>query len=106
MAKIFQRFICKTLTTRVKKWYWCLYTWFLNISMVQAWRLYRAHMKERNRLVQLEEQDEDARWEVRQVERGHSKSTIDLQRREREKEKRKKGKKGKGKKRIDNMRDY
>lgn len=29
------------ITTRVKKWYWCLYTWFLNICMVQAWRLYR-----------------------------------------------------------------
>ncbi len=29
------------ITTRVKKWYWCLYTWFVNIYMVQAWRLYR-----------------------------------------------------------------
>jgi hypothetical protein len=25
-----------SITTRVKKWYWALYTWFLNISMVQA----------------------------------------------------------------------
>jgi hypothetical protein len=38
------------ITTRVKKWYWALYTWFLNISMVQAWRLYRAHMAEKFRL--------------------------------------------------------
>ncbi len=29
------------ITTRVKKWYWAVYTWFLNVSMVQAWRLYR-----------------------------------------------------------------
>jgi hypothetical protein len=46
------------ITTRVKKWYWCLYTWFLNISMVQAWRLYRAHMKEKHRL-QGEEKEID-----------------------------------------------
>lgn len=26
---------------RVKKWYWTIYAWFLNICMVQAWRLYR-----------------------------------------------------------------
>jgi hypothetical protein len=27
------------ITIRVKKWYWCLYTWFLQLCMVQAWRL-------------------------------------------------------------------
>jgi DNA excision repair protein ERCC-6 len=42
------------ITTRVKKWYWCLYTWFLQLCMVQAWRLYRAHMKERHRLLQVD----------------------------------------------------
>jgi len=29
-----------------------LYFWFLNISLVQAWRLYRAHMKHRFRLME------------------------------------------------------
>jgi hypothetical protein len=29
------------ITTRVRKWYWAIYTWFLNVSMVQAWRLFR-----------------------------------------------------------------
>lgn len=41
------------IATRVRKWYWCLYIWFLNVSMVQAWRLYRAHKKEQHRLVQV-----------------------------------------------------
>ena len=27
-------------TTRIRRWCWCIYTWFLNVSMVQAWRLY------------------------------------------------------------------
>ncbi len=52
-----------SITTRVKKWYWCLYTWFLNISMVQAWRLYRAHMKEQHRLIQVEEDKKEAELE-------------------------------------------
>lgn len=30
-----------SITTRVKKWYWAVYAWFCNITMVQAWRLYR-----------------------------------------------------------------
>ncbi len=29
-----------------KKWYWAIYTWFLCVSMVQAWRLYRLHKRE------------------------------------------------------------
>jgi hypothetical protein len=41
------------ITTRIKKWYWCIYAWFLNICMVQAWRLYRAHMKARHQLMQV-----------------------------------------------------
>lgn len=41
------------ISTRVRKWYWCLYTWFLNVCMVQAWRLYRAHKKEQHRLAQV-----------------------------------------------------
>ena len=46
------------ITTRVKKWYWCLYTWFLNICMVQGWRLYRAHMTQRHRMAQVNVQNE------------------------------------------------
>jgi hypothetical protein len=41
------------ISTRVRKWYWCLYTWFLNVTMVQAGRLYRAHKKAQHRLVQV-----------------------------------------------------
>ena len=32
---------CYAIHTRTKKWYWCTYNWFLNVQMVQAWRLYR-----------------------------------------------------------------
>jgi hypothetical protein len=51
---------CYAITTRIKKWYWCLYTWFLNICMVQAWRLYRAHMAERHRLLSEVEVDDSS----------------------------------------------
>ncbi|XP_065651055.1 piggyBac transposable element-derived protein 3-like [Hydra vulgaris] len=30
-----------SISTRLKKWYWSLWTWFLNVQMIQAWRLYR-----------------------------------------------------------------
>jgi hypothetical protein len=40
------------ITTRVKKWYWSIYVWFLNICMVQAWRLYRVHMAERHQVAE------------------------------------------------------
>ena len=47
------------ITTRIRKWYWSVYSWFLNISMVQSWRLYREHMKERSRLLQLQQEVAD-----------------------------------------------
>ena len=35
------------IASRMRRWsWWWLYTWFLNVSMVQAWRLYRTHIKE------------------------------------------------------------
>ena len=36
------------ISIRRKKWYWGLYTWFLNVQMVQAWHLYRATMRVRH----------------------------------------------------------
>jgi hypothetical protein len=59
------------ITTRVKKWYWPIYTWSLNISMVQAWRLYRAHMGERFRLeeeAQVEAQEKASVCERKEME--------------------------------------
>ncbi|MPC07474.1 hypothetical protein E2C01_000036 [Portunus trituberculatus] len=32
---------CYAITARNRKWYWALHNWFLNVSFVQAWRLYR-----------------------------------------------------------------
>jgi len=52
------------ITARVKKWYWCLYTWFLNVSMVQAWRLYRAHMSRRFLLMEKAEAEKQEKATV------------------------------------------
>ena len=72
------------VTTRIRKWYWCVYTWFLNICMVQAWRLYRCHMKERLRLLQLQQEVDNRSWKERMEERGFDKSAIIKTMKERE----------------------
>jgi hypothetical protein len=74
------------ITTRVRKWYWCLYTWFLNVNMVQAWRLYRAHKKEQHRLVQVQEQEEQEELE-RQLLQDHAfKPAMDSERKDHDRE--------------------
>ena len=64
------------ITTRIRKWYWSVYSWFLNISMVQSWRLYREHMKERSRLLQLQQEEDIIKLRERMVELGYDKSDI------------------------------
>ena len=64
------------ITTRIHKWYWSVYSWFLNISMVQSWRLYREHMKERSRLLQLQQEEDIIKLRERMVELGYDKSDI------------------------------
>ena len=58
-----------TIQTRVRKWYWAMYSWFLNVSMVQAWRLWRIHKKEENRLArqqeQLDRETKEEEWQNR-----------------------------------------
>ena len=56
------------ITTRVRKWYWAIYTWFLNVCMVQAWRLYRAHMAERHRLAAVNPRESEADKKKRRAE--------------------------------------
>jgi hypothetical protein len=29
------------ISIQLQKWYWAVWTWYLNLQMVQAWRLYR-----------------------------------------------------------------
>ncbi len=74
------------ITSRVKKWYWALYTWFLNIAMVQAWRLYRAHMAKQHRKAIMEEKMQDEEFEKEMAEGDYTKVTIDRRRKEREKQ--------------------
>lgn len=72
----------------MKKWYWAPYAWFLNIAMVQGWRLYRVYKREEVRLVLEEERQRDAAREARMLELGHTRSEVEKDKKEREKEKR------------------
>ena len=72
---------------RVKKWYWCIYTWFLNACVVQAWRLYRAHHQKQYTLQLEAEEEEDAMWEEDMLNGSFLKATVDEKRRERKQEK-------------------
>ena len=56
---------CYRIHTRIRKWYWALYTWFLNAQMVQAWRLFRFTMKLRFKALEEEEDDDDIEFEKR-----------------------------------------
>jgi len=67
------------ISIRVRKWYWCIYTWFLGVQMVQAWRLYRAHMKEQHKLVQEQVQDKETKAQLQRrksVERRYEKIPL------------------------------
>ncbi len=57
------------ITVRVKKWYWAACTWFLTVSMVQAWRLSRIHKKQEHQLAREEDNREMEAWEERMAER-------------------------------------
>lgn len=78
------------ITARCKKWYWSIYAWFLNIIMVQAWRLFRAHKRQQHKLVQEKEKEDDEVWERRMdrmEDSVYSKTEINSMRKVREKEK-------------------
>ena len=80
------------ITTRVKKWYWPVYTWFLNMCMVQSWRLYRAHMRERTRLALMEKEAQDIVWEREMMDQEGTKATkasIDKEKKDREQSRKK-----------------
>ena len=47
-----------SISPRLHKWYWAIYTWFLNVQMVQSWRLYRHTMKKRHLHIREEEKHE------------------------------------------------
>ena len=73
------------ITTRVKKWYWAIYTWFLCVSMVQAWRLYRLHKREQFMLDRDKENTEQEAWEESVVDQP--KRVVEQQREARAQEK-------------------
>jgi hypothetical protein len=80
------------ITTRVKKWYWPVYTWFLNMCMVQSWRLYRAHMRERTRLALMEKEAQDIVREREMMDQEATKATkasIDKEKKDREQSRKK-----------------
>lgn len=56
---------CYAIHTRIRKWYWAIYTWFLNAQMVQAWRMFRFIMKLRSQKALEEEKEADVEFEER-----------------------------------------
>jgi hypothetical protein len=70
------------ITTRVRKWYWAIYTWFLGVSMVQAWRLFRLHKREESvsedQPKRTVEQQRAARIQVSRVADPDSIGSMDL----------------------------
>ena len=90
---------CKNyaITTRLKKWDWSLYIWFLNIQMLQAWRLYRATLKARHALIREEEMEESRHMEeemeannTRGLDRHTRRKELDEERKRKRREEKKK----------------
>ena len=82
-----------SITPRQKKWYWGMYTWFLNVQMVQAWRLYRHTYKERHLQIRETEKCEDQELEasaMSNVEKTNIKKEREEGRRVKRKEEKKK----------------
>lgn len=84
------------IAPRLHKWYWPIWTWFLNVQMVQAWRLYRVTWKKRHLEIKEEEKIEDANLEAATM-LFKQKEKL---RREREEERQKKRKEEKKKEEI------
>ena len=75
------------ITTRTKEWYWSLFAWFLNITMVQAWCLYRAHKNHEFQLVQEREKEELGAWaQLMEDSFAYTKVEITAMKKERQKE--------------------
>ena len=74
---------------RHKKWYWPLYTWFLNVQMVQAWRLFRATVRTRHQqAAEMQGALEESEAEFEKRMEGRPSMEVTKQRRDRrEKEK-------------------
>ena len=82
-----------SITPRQTKWYWGMYTWFLNVQMVQAWRLYRHTYKERHLQIREREKCEDQELEasaMSNVEKTNIKKEREEVRRVKRKEEKKK----------------
>ena len=88
------------INIRRKKWYWALYTWFLNVQMVQAWYLFRATMRIRH-----QQQQDTVESEVEFVERMKGSPAIEViqQRRERREKETKARKQRKEEKKLEEM---
>jgi len=87
---------CYAISPRQHKWYWPIWTWFLNVQMVQAWRLYRRTLKRRHLEEREKEKEEDAELEAALM-LFQQKERL---RREREEERQKKRKEEKKKEEI------
>jgi hypothetical protein len=55
--------------------------------MVQAWRLFRVHMRHKHQITKEKEKEDDEKWESKMEESSYEKIVINRERKEREKEK-------------------
>lgn len=69
---------------RNKKWYWPVYTWTLDVLMVQSWRLFRKTWEDRHTQLREKEAEEDAAADQQLNMRGFMQGRVEQQRKERE----------------------
>lgn len=78
-----------SISIRIRKWYWNMYSWFLNVAMVQAWRLFRITWCQRLEALQEKQRTHNLEWEEKMKERydqGFAAAAISRVRKEREKQ--------------------
>lgn len=75
-----------SIQTRIRKWYWPMYSWFLGVNMVQAWRLFRATMTRRHATLQQEQVEVNLAWEEKKLAEGMTRAAVEKAKKEREKE--------------------
>lgn len=73
-----------SISMRIRKWWWSIYSWFLNVNMVQAWRLFRFTMKQRGEALAEKQKVLNVAWEEEMEDKGMSRTAKDKAKRDRE----------------------
>jgi len=73
-----------SISMRIRKWWWSIYSWFLNVNMVQAWRLFKFTMKQRGEALVEKQKVLNVAWEEEMEDKGMSRTAKDKAKRDRE----------------------